>query len=373
MLNIEKLWVDFPLKARVLSEAVAAILVDGIYLASFPVVAIAITPLALLGGFLVGWLHPGFATVFSESMLIMIVVGVLGVLSARLGLLFVLGFVAGDFFLASHKMFYPGHGLWRNFLEVRAPLLIEYALLAFLAVGIAMFTKSVLSSFRPPQNLTKNQVLALAFISHAAVTAVFVYFWTQAVPLLMRPVFVWPGSYLPISMAQPLQERWLILVAVLAGASIARVFLQGILAASPERSRRVDQIMAKIAKEPMESAPLTDRIPKIATVVFLAGWTVFILSGMISSFKEAGILFAIFTVFVALRKKLIPLPLGDYPRLLIKIPAVGRFLAGVVLVWFTTGRILATGGSFQTMLMTIVISLAIFLVLHPPVKEEGEA
>lgn len=370
---IEKLWVIIPFRMRVLSEAVAAILVDGIYLASFPVIGIVTTPLALLGGFLVGWLHPGFATVFSESMLIMMVVGVLGVLSARLGLLFVVGFAAGDFFLASHKMFYPGHGLWRNFLEARAPLLIEYALLAFLAVGIAMFTKTVLSSFKPPQNLTKNQVLSLAFISHAAITAVFVYFWTQAVPLLMRPVFVWPGSYLPIAMAQPLQERWLILVAALVGASIARVFLQGVLAARSPFADRVDQMAAKIAKEPMESVPLTARVPKIATVVFLAGWTVFILSGMISSFKEAGILFAIFTVFVALRKKLIPLPLGDYPRLLIKVPAVGRFLAGVVLVWFITGRILQSGGSFQTMLLTTVVSLAIFLVLHPPVKEEGEA
>ncbi len=370
---IDKLWVVFPLRMRVLSEAVAAILVDGIYLAAFPVVATLTTPLALVGGFLVGWLHPGFATVFSESMLIMIIIGVLGVLSARLGLLFTFGFALGDFFLASHKAFYSSHGLWRNLLEARAPLLIEYALLAFLAVGIAMFTKATLSSLKLPQNLTKNQVLALAFVSHAAVTAVFVYFWTQAVPLLMRPVFVWPGLYLPISMAQPLQERWLILVVVLMGASLLRVFLQGVLAARPERSRRIDELVAKIAKEPMESVPLTARLPKIVTVGFLAGWTVFILSGMISSFKEAGILFAIFAIFVAFRQKLIPLPLGDYPRLLAKVPAVGRFLAGVVLVWFITGRILATGGSFQTMLVTIVISLAIFLVLHPPVKEEEEA
>ena len=73
---------------------------DGLYLAARPWLGV-IAPLsALVLGLSIGWLHPGFHKGFSESVSVLVTATVVGVLSANLGTMFLLGSALGDFCLA---------------------------------------------------------------------------------------------------------------------------------------------------------------------------------------------------------------------------------------------------------------------------------
>lgn len=124
-------WVKLPLASRRLSRGLLAILLDGLYLMVWPPVAALTTPLVVVAGFLLGWLHPGSdlttqsPEAFSQSLAVLVLAVVVGAFSGHLGAGFLVGYAVGDFFLANTG--------W-NVLEVRIPLLITYALLALPAI-----------------------------------------------------------------------------------------------------------------------------------------------------------------------------------------------------------------------------------------------
>jgi hypothetical protein len=53
-----------------------------------------------------------------------------------------------------------------------------------------------------------------------------VYVWAKTVPLLIRPVFVWPGGVPTVEAIAPLQERGWVLVLILVAVAVGRVFLE---------------------------------------------------------------------------------------------------------------------------------------------------
>ena len=73
MKTIERLtdffWLTLPWRIRRLSSSAVFALVDGAYTMSWPKLAALGSVASVLGGFCVGWLHPGFEIVFSESLI----------------------------------------------------------------------------------------------------------------------------------------------------------------------------------------------------------------------------------------------------------------------------------------------------------------
>lgn len=365
---IEKLWVDLPLKAQRISNTLTDVLLDGLYLSVFSVIGVIVTPLVLILGFLAGIFHPGFKTVFSESLPFMIVAGSVGMLSARLGLFFVFGFALGDFFLAPHAASYSLHGPIRNFLETRPALVIEYALLALLLVWTPMVVKELLGTLRLPKKFSNGQIFYSALLSVGAFTGLFVFFWTQAVPVLIRPVFAWNNVYFPLSMAQPLQQTGYQLIVVLVILALVRVWLQHLVLTLPPFSQTYSNLSEKLFKaKPV--VPFFDRLPVPARVIISSAAMAFLLSGLFSNWFQPVILFSVFSFFSVFREGLISLPFSPLAKIMDKIPVIVRFVIGLVLVSWVAGRAVANrpgNDGFSPIILTIVISLVIFFLLTPP-------
>jgi thiol:disulfide interchange protein len=85
--TLENPVVQLPVSAHKLARNLGITLIDGLYLTSWPCIAAVAPLLALLAGILIGWWHPGFQTVFSESLGVMILAAILGMMSAYLGAL----------------------------------------------------------------------------------------------------------------------------------------------------------------------------------------------------------------------------------------------------------------------------------------------
>lgn len=372
---IEKLWVEIPIRAQRISNTLTDVLLDGFYLAAFPGLSVALHVLVLVGGFASGWLHPGFRTVFSESMFFMIVAGAIGMLSARMGLLFVISFAIGDFFLVSHRAFYD-HGLIRNFLEVRVPLLIEYSLLGMLLIGIPLVVKQMVGTFRPPSKLSDTQLIFVAAGLMGVLTGVLVFFWAQAAPLLMRPIFVWnqSPSAIPTAMAMPLQTQWYIIVVALSVVAYARVWIQYRI----DTNEGIEKTLGPL-KEQLSTAkpvvPLTIQISPILLAIISSVWIVFLLSGMLTNWLQVIILVVVFAAFSALRSGIILLPLGPLPTFMYKVPFIARFLAGVILIVWVANQAVTRrfyGDGFEAIIITVVLSSAIFFILMPPISDSEE-
>lgn len=374
-MNNESLWVKLPIKAQRIADTLTDVLLDGMYLAAYPGISYLLHVLVPVLGFASGWLHPGFKTVFSESMVFMIAAGAIGMMSARMGFLFVISFAVGDFLLAPHKAFYD-HGLVRNFVEVRLPLVIEYALLYLLLVGIPITVKLLLATFRPPKNFSEKHILYLAAGATAVLTGIFVFCWSQVVPLLLRPVFIWhrsPGA-IPSTMAMPLQTQWYFIVGALSLIALLRVWLHNRL----DNSGVANQLAA--LKERLFTAqpviPLTAQIPPLLFAVISAVWVVFLFSGMLTSWLQVVILIIIFAVLSALRNGIVRIPLGPLPDYTQRIPYIYRFILGLIVIVLIANQVIgkrSSGDGFEAIIITVILSTAVFFLLSPPnYKVEGK-
>ncbi len=140
---------------------------------------------------------------------------IVGISSANLGLLFIVGFIFGDFFLYHISWTEVGwrrdEGFFENVIKVRIPLLIEYGLLYILMVKIPMVTKALTAQLRVPF-LPLKASFSIAAALYTLITGVLVYFWTHTVPVLIRPVFTWVSSSPPSQATVPLQQyEWVVI------------------------------------------------------------------------------------------------------------------------------------------------------------------
>ncbi|MDF2963136.1 MAG: hypothetical protein K0S39_4871, partial [Paenibacillus sp.] len=190
-------WVQLPYRASRFSKKLPYTFLDGLYMAAWPVVAAWTPLLAFLTGLMIGWWHPGFESVFSESLVVLMIAAIVGLSSANLGMFFIVGFIAGDFFLQHTSWTQVGwrrnEGVFEHVIKVRLPLLIEYGLLYILVVKIPMITKALSAQLRIPFLPLKASFSVTAGL-YVVLTGVLVYFWTQTVPVLIRPVFTWVSS-----------------------------------------------------------------------------------------------------------------------------------------------------------------------------------
>lgn len=361
-------WVRLPHLARRGGVTPAAALTDGLYLTAWPPVAAFLPPFVLLLGLFFGWLHPGF-TVFSESRMLLLLATLLGVLSGHLGALFLAGFAFGDYFLFYPAWMYTGN-VPLNFLY-RFALVIEYALLGMLTIQIPLMTKALLAQFYFVAKLGRGFSVLFAFIGHVLLTAVLVYLWGQAVPVLIRPVYTWSGRQPPVSAVVILQNAiWLLLV-VAALASIARMALQVFVALSPVHSERLAAFETEIIKD--DSKPLTERLPKVLRALLAGAWGALLLSGMYEIWLEGVVVGFVIFCLQAARLGVILVPLGAWARWMAKVPLVIRLGIAAGIVYFLADLILPQmrGGSFRPILILTVIALVLFYFLSPesPAKE----
>jgi len=219
-------WVKFPLHIRHISASLMDSLLDGYYLLSSSIVAAIASPIAFLVGLLWGWQQWGYTGLFSESLVFMMVVILIGVLSGHLGFMFLTGYILGDFFLVHDNWTWPRNDFLQALVVVRIPLLIKYALLSFILMYLPRITKTLVQQLQLPRLVGRKASIALVFPLYTFLTAMFVYFWSQMLPLLLRPIFTWIGRSPTVKAISPLQNDWEILVFIAIIAAIIRLVLQ---------------------------------------------------------------------------------------------------------------------------------------------------
>jgi hypothetical protein len=366
-------WIWLPLEARRLSAIAAVTLVDGLYLLGWPRIAGAAPLVALLAGLLVGWGHLGFTSVFSESLLVLALAVLLGVMSGNLGAAFLVGFVFGDFFLAHTAWtgglrFWDRFPIWEHLLRIRIPLLIEYGLLGFLTMSIPILTKGLLVQISLPPTLSRNVRFSAAVVGHAVLTYLLVFFWVQTMPVLIRPIFVWAGHQPPVEAMAPLQRQGMVIVLIAVLASLARMRLQGLAATVPALAARLTTV-----EQQLESAsaiqPLTVQVRPWVRTGLGALWSTLLLAGIYQTWLDGVALGALILLLQSARAGLVRIPLGPWPELVERWPLLIRLAAGLLVIIllsrYVVPQSLLTTESFSPIMILTGLAFVFLYLLNP--------
>jgi hypothetical protein len=376
-------WVRLPLVGRRLSVGTFLTLSDGWQLLAAPLLAAWIPPVALVAGLLFGATHATFGTVFTESAVFLALAVVIGLTSAQLGLWLTLGFAFGDFFIAHPDWSASGELVFGfgdapildHLYQVRLPLILQYGLLALLTTGIPAAVKSLLGQLGFVGRLPAGLAFAVLAVGHAVLAWLLVYFWAQAVAVLVVPIYSWGSGF---SAADPstlnLQNNGAQLALLGAIAAVVRFVLQVQALGETATGRRVRAMADEMnASTPVQ--PLADRIPLLLRIIGRTAWAVLLLSGLFVDAFDAILLGAIIFAFQLVRAGWIRLPFGAWTTTAQRIPLLFRLAFGFAIVWIIAlqlqGFLIQNATDFRPLALLTGTSLAVFLVLAPPRLSNG--
>jgi hypothetical protein len=376
--------VYLPLALRRLADGLATTLVDGLYLVAWPLPAFLLPPLVLLLGVLLGATHPGYVVTVTESIPLLLLLVVLGTASGHLGLAFLAGYVLGDVFLFNLERLARlpaevGKVLGAGDPPAAAvalavdqgaywlPLVIQYGLMALPLCALPLLTKALVRSLAGLALLGPWAGSAAAAAVHAALTFAVVYLWTQSVPLLIRPLFVWRGEAMNPAAVAPAQDHGPAIAAVAVVAALGRMALQALTAYVPRVRAALDPALARLGAAP-PLTPLADRTPRPLAALGRALSTALLMGGLYAAWADWAILFALVLLLEAARVGLVPVPLGRWPELSQRLPVVVRVGAtfGALLVLANAlAPLVADAETFRPVLLLAGASLVVSFLLNP--------
>jgi len=410
--------VGLPSACRRFSASLAAYLLDGVWVFAFPRLAMAATPVAFVVGLIIGITSLGYDVAPFESILLVAAIVVVGTLGAHLGLATVSGLAIGDFFLAGRAWTLDrpflgkgsgvlDHGLVGALGRERIPLLLGYALLLFVTVGIPVLVKTMLAQLpirdkddgnaalpgadalehgeavesETPSGLalsTPAQIV-LSVAGHGCLTYFLVGFWVEATPVLLRPIWTWPLDQLSqrkvsLALVQPLQENGTRVIVAAVIASIVRMGLQWHVRLDGDRSRRMSDLQTRLRRHFGAARP-PGRPRKLARVVFRAAAGTLLLSGIIPTWADAAVLAAVLLLGGLLQAGIIPVPLGRWPEIAQRIPLLFRVAAAVLFLRifvqaFAERLVDLKAETFRTFLVVCVLGVFVFLLALPAPRPE---
>lgn len=368
-------WVKLPLRIRHISASLMDSLLDGYYLLSSSIIAAIASPIAFLVGLLWGWQHWGYTGLFSESLIFMMVIILIGVLSGHLGFMFLTGYILGDFFLVHDNWTWPRNDFLHALVVVRVPLLIKYALLSFILLYLPRITKTLVQQLQLPRLVGRKASIALVFPLYTFLTAMFVYFWSQMLPLLLRPIFTWIGRSPTVKAISPLQNDWEILVFMAIIAAIIRLVLQTLSISQDKIGKKLDAYEAQfIGVEPIE--PIAQKMPLLAVVILHALWATLLLAGLYLTWLEAIIVFALLVFIQSVRTELFPLPIQWWRNLVERVPILFRLIVVFTIIYLAATPIIQQGfrttNSFRPIIILTVIAFLLLFILIPGLPSESE-
>lgn len=382
--GLDRWWLRWPSWLRRWSLAGAHAAIDGHWLVAFPRVAALAPPAALAAGLYVGWKHPWFTQVPTESILLLGALLVIGTLSGALGLLLVLGFAVGDFFLFRERWTFCcptdselfGEGLLAHILRERVSLLVLYVLLAGAGVLLPLAVKGLVVQLRLPWQAARSTQLGVGVVGHAVTSVVLVYLWAQSVPVLIRPVFVWPRGTPSVSAMSVVQTRLAPLLVAVVLASLLRMALQIRTVVRPETGLRLDEVELALSRATL-SDPWWERARPITRTVAAAAVTTLMMSGLFTDWRDAAVVGVVVLLLGAVRYGTLPLPVGGWQALTDRVPLLLRMAIGMALTLGIVRTILAKGyaseGSFRPVTIGVVAAMVVFFLVNPVVDRPRDA
>lgn len=369
---IQLWWNLLPLQANRISRILSMILVDGLYLAVWPRVAAFAPLLSLFLGLLAGWFRFGAVSVFTQSIVILFLVIILGFISSQLGFLFVFGYAILDFF--TNPALEYGDPV-----QMHIALLITYAALIMIAVGLPYFIRLLrvqmllrVQTSMPTLNMPDTRLVESAF--SGIISAFLLFLYLQAVPILIRPLFTWQeySSPPPVDAVSLIQNQvWLFALIALIVA-VLRVIVEH--KASVIDHEAIDEFVAPL--EQTDQLGFLERLPNYMKLVLVGGTSTLLVAGMLDAWIDGVILFlgllsiGVVRIFLAMRG-------GVWSRTMEKIPTILRLLIVLAAAYYFSSLLLANltwGIAFQPLLWALLISMLIMSIAFPePIKGFKEA
>lgn len=315
----------------------------------------ALLPFVFIGlGFLTGAWHWGYRSVLTESLFLMIPVLLLSFFNGQWGALGWMGYCLGDFLLfRMHFITLPYQDIFSGIVKIGLPAIIYYILLAFLMIVIPLLAKW-LTCRTLEKSAFQNNKIANAVLQ-GLLAGGFVYFWNQAYPLLIRPLWTWSGSNPTVQAIAPIQKTGWVLVLCAASASIAKVLLK-------------DQMQKGTGEKVALPAIPKQRLIKIPVqiqILLRASFMMFLLSGLLLRWWDALILFLVLSLLNAMRSGLFFTLPSIWIERLQTIPLLLRLAGAIGVSWFLADLIHRAlwNHSQETFLPIIVtFSLSLFLI-----------
>lgn len=411
-------WVGLPLVCRRLSVSLTAYLLDGVWVFAFRQFAKVATPVAFVAGLIFGVTTLGYDAAPFESILLIATIVAVGTLAAHLGLAMVAGLAIGDFLLAGRDWALErpapfggtrsgglfDDGLAGALARERIPLLIGYALLAFIAVGVPVLVKTMLGQLPirdkeevkteeddadeedadeedkvPGLALSVPVQIVLSVVGHAVLTYFLVSFWVDATPVLLRPLWTWPLDQLnqrdvSLALVQPLQRDGSIVLALAVIASLVRMGLQWHVRCDSARGARMSALQASLGRR-FGLPRRLGKPRKLIRVAFRAAAGTLLLSGIVPTWADAVVLAAVLLVGGLFQSGIVPLPLGQWPTTAQRIPLLFRVVGAVIFLRIFVQAIAERvvelrANTFRTFLVVSVLGVLVFLLLLPAPRGE---
>ena len=144
-------------------------------------IAIVALVLALAAGFACAHLLPEGLGSYTGSIVLTSAMLAIGCIASGLGAWCVLGYAIGDLFLPGHHAYFENWWTWL------AAVLVSYAVLWLLVVGVPTTARAIAGS------LFKKAAVARAIVA-AVCGAALAYLWSQAAAVLIRPLWTFAGN-----------------------------------------------------------------------------------------------------------------------------------------------------------------------------------
>ena len=365
-------WLDdwFPQIANAFSDGAWTTAWRGVG-AYAPVVAFAL-------GLLCRFIFPQIYSVFSESLLFMMIVIAVSLLSGTAGAALLGGYIVEDLLVGNragvNTGFFPAEipaeGL-SGLAGVLGGKLVSYLLLSIPAVTIPLLVRQLAPSIKLHTITDPNsRTFALAGL-HAAIAGVLVFLWAQSVIVLLRPLFTWVGAVPTFAAINSVQGQWSFLVGVGVIAAAGRVILERMLARTAPRAA----VAATLQRQRFtgEGQGILEKVPGLARAIIPPVVITLLLAGTYDGWLDAVIVAAVAAVLGLWRSRLIriiPLPsrwsltIRRFPSLirLAAAPFIGYVLATVVItpMWTNTAQ------GLRPVMFGSLVTLIVFYVLFPP-------
>lgn len=368
-------WFSLPKYTLRVSKSLTTIVTDGMYLYAFKRLRAVAPIIALLLGFVIGWQQLTFDRVFSESLWVLLIVVVIGIISGQLGLMFLVGFIFGDFFFAHPEWEYR-RNLLNGIRLVRIPLLIQYGLLSIPLTSLAITTKTLVFQLKPSPEWSRNTRIGLATGGYLVFTLLLVYLWIQIVPILIRPTFTWLNTTPPVSAMIILQQGNLPIMVAAGLAALLRIGLQVATATHPPFVESIDEYHEKL-NLPQNKVPLVERIPLVIRLLISATWATLLLAGMFQAWWDGFIIGSVMFLTLAARYQLLPIFPSTIANFTERIPVLMRLVLGGILVLIASRialgeQFVRSTDSFRVILGLTIGTILIFYLLFPRIPSQQD-
>lgn len=370
----EAVWVSGPIRIQRRIPATFGIVGDWHGIALVPPIAVASMIIIPVAYFVIGATTLGYVDVYSEWIGLMVSFVVLGAISGQLGVLAVLAFAFGDFFVG-HEVWtlstypYNADSIVEQVIRTRAPLIISYLLLLVPVIAVPRLGKTLILRLGRTRRLPTQLGWFVATPMVLVTSWIGVRSWVAAAPTLLRPYFFWVGKQPTTEAIINLQEHGSSLVGAAVAATLSRQLVMGLFVWLPVLYRSLDRLEARAF---LRIGPS----PNTATATPPPKWRV-VLSDLIAAFASALVLagivetlsmwIAILGLFVLVRlakSNVLPVPgLARWRLAIERVPAPLRLIGLWVIASVATQS--AVIGSYSAMAWAVVIGVIATYALFP--------